>query len=217
MFVVFTKPPVQKHRSMHSFPRFTDLIELDGPWEVTFDTAWGGAGRMQFRHLDDWSKREEDGVKYFSGEATYKKVFDLPAKVRATGSDAGNTSSDVWLDLGEVKNLAGVRLNGRDVGIFWTAPWRANVSSAIRSKDNILEISVANLWRNRLVGDKHLQQDAEFAEGGNILRWPEWLVKGEPRPISGRYSFTTWRHFTGDSPLLPSGLMGPVRILQSHP
>jgi len=62
-----------------------------------------------------------------------------------------------------------------------------------------------------------LQQDAEFAEGGNILRWPDWLAKGESRPTSGRSSFATWRHFTKDSPLLPSGLMGPVRMFQSHP
>jgi hypothetical protein len=156
-------------------------------------------------------------VKNFSGIATYRKVFDLPANARAMISGAENTHPGAWLDVGEVKNLAGVRLNGRDFGVLWTPPWRVNVGSAITSKGNILEISVANLWRNRLVGDERLKQDAEFAEGGNILRWPEWLVKGEPRPTSGRYAFATWRHFTKDSPLLPSGLMGPVRILWSNP
>lgn len=215
MFVVFNKTHGKKHLAGNNFPRFNDGIELRGPWEVTFDTSWGGPGRVQFRHLEDWSKREEDGVKYFSGEATYRKVFDLPAKVRAMLSGGVDKRSGIWLDVGEVKNLAGVRLNGHDLGVLWTAPWRVNVGPAIRSKGNVLEISVANLWRNRLVGDERLRQDAEFAEGGNILRWPEWLVKGEPRPTSGRHSFATWRHFTRDSPLLPSGLMGPVRILQS--
>ena len=217
MFVVFSKTPIKQHLAGHNFPRFTDGIDLRGPWEVTFDTVRGSPGRMQFQHLVDWSKREEDGVKHFSGIATYKKIFDLPAKIRTKLSGRRSTRSGVWLDVGEVKNLASVRLNGRDFGVLWTPPWRVDVGSAIRPEGNMLEISVANLWRNRLVGDERLQQDAEFAEGGNILRWPDWLAKGESRPTSGRSSFATWRHFTKDSPLLPSGLMGPVRMFQSHP
>jgi len=73
-------------------------------------------------------------------------------------------------------------------------------------------IQVANLWPNRLIGDEQEPPDAEYAKGGNLARWPDWLLKGEPRPSRGRYTFTTWKHFGKDSPLLPSGLLGPVTI-----
>jgi hypothetical protein len=217
MFVVFAQTSGKKHPAGGNFRQFNDGSIVRGPWEVTFDSTWGGPGSMQFQDLDDWSTRKEDGVRFFSGVATYKKTFDLPAEASAMLSSGEGGRSGVWLDLGEVKNLASVRLNGRDLGVLWTPPWRVNIGPAVRSKGNVLEVSVANLWRNRLVGDERLPQDAEFADGGNILRWPEWLAKGEPRPSSGRFSFSTWRHFTEDSPLLPSGLIGPVRIIQPLP
>jgi hypothetical protein len=216
LFVVFTRPPDRKHPAGNNLPLLSAGCEIRGPWEVEFDTVWGGPGKVQFQDLDDWSRRAEGIVKFFSGIAIYRKTFDLPANVSATLPSAEGEWSGIWLDLGEVKNLGSVRLNGRNLGVLWTPPWVVDVSSAIRSKGNVLEIAVANLWRNRLVGDERLPQDAEFAEGGGILRWPEWLVKGTPRPTSGRYSFATWRHFTKDTPLLPSGLIGPVRIRQTH-
>ena len=119
----------------------------------------------------------------------------------------------LWLDLGIVKNIARVRLNGRDLGVVWCDPWRVDVTTAIRPLDNVLEIQVANLWPNRLIGDEQEPPDAEYAKGGNLVRWPDWLAKGEPRPSAKRLTFTTWKHYDKDSPLLPSGLLGPVSIL----
>ena len=114
---------------------------MTGPWEVSFDPRWGGPGTVVFQELEDWITRAEEGVKYYSGTAIYRKTFDAP--------DAAAT----YLDLGAVKNLAHVRLNGEDLGIVWTAPWRVNVGKALRAKGNRLEIEVVNLWPNRLIGD----------------------------------------------------------------
>jgi hypothetical protein len=105
-----------------------------------------------------------------------------------------------------VKNLARVRLNGRDLGVVWTAPWEVRITGLVRPAGNRLEIEVANLWINRLIGDEQLPDDG--VQGG---RWPEWILNGTPRP-SQRFTFTTHRFYKEDDPLQPSGLLGPVTI-----
>jgi hypothetical protein len=190
------------------------LSELSGSWEVSFDPRWGGPAKKAFVRLEDWSKRPEEGIKYYSGTAIYRKTFDLP-KVAGNLRSRLSPSQRLWIDLGIVKNLARVQLNGHELGTLWCAPWRVDITDVVKPIGNTLEIAVVNLWPNRLIGDEQLPQDAEFGERGNILRMPEWVLKNEPRPSTGRYAFTTWRHFTKDSELLPSGLMGPVQILRS--
>ncbi len=91
-------------------------------------------------------------------------------------------------------------------------PWRTDITRAVRKGANVLEIVVANLWPNRLIGDEQRPPDAEYGRDGNLARWPGWLTQGKPRPTSGRLTFTTWKHFDKGSPLLPSGLLGPVTI-----
>jgi hypothetical protein len=211
-FVVFQKAADGGTRGGRNFPVMLDAGELGGPWEVTFDTAWGAPGKVTFRNLTDWTLSDEGGIKYYSGTATYRTMFDLPAVqgVQPKISDAG---SGLWLDLGLVRNIARVRLNGHHLGVVWCSPWRVDVGDVIASRGNSLEIEVANLWPNRLIGDE--QPDAEYGEDGNLIRWPEWLLKGLPRPPVRRYTFTSWRHFTKNTPLLQSGLIGPVRLLRS--
>jgi hypothetical protein len=114
-----------------------------------------------------------------------------------------------------VKNLARVRLNGHELGTLWCAPWRLDITDFVKSNGNNLEIAVVNLWPNRLIGDEQLPSDVEYGKDGRIARIPEWVVKNESRPSAGRLAFATWQHFTKDSPLLPSGLLGPVQILRS--
>ena len=114
------------------------------------------------------------------------------------------------LVLGDVKNLAEVRLNGKDLGVLWKPPFRLEITDAVRVGKNRLEIRVTNLWPNRLIGDEQLPDDREW-KGKELRAWPDWLLAGKPSP-TGRFTFTTWHHWTKDSPLLPSGLLGPVTI-----
>ena len=113
----------------------------------------------------------------------------------------------IYLDVGEIKGMASVRLNGKEQGVVWTAPWQVEITDAVRQQDNRLEIEVANLWPNRLIGDEKMPDD-----GIKNGKWPDWLLEGTPR-TSGRFTFTTKRFYKKDSPLLPSGLFGPVRIV----
>ena len=205
-FIVFRKATTPGSAAGENFSIPVESATLGGPWEVSFDPQWGGPERVVFETLDDWSQRPEDGIKHYSGTAVYRKTFDLPPDVAAA-------ATRLWLDLGTVKNIAGVRLNGCDLGVVWCDPWRVDITGAVKAKTNLLEIRVANLWPNRLIGDEREPPDAEYAPGGRLTRWPDWLLKGEPRPSSGRLTFATWKHFTKDSPLLPSGLLGPVKIL----
>jgi hypothetical protein len=217
-FVVFRKPAAGAmpsvsakalaltRRPVRNFGRVEETGKLDGPWEVAFDPKWGGPERITFEGLEDWSLRPEEGVKYYSGLATYRKAFDLP------GAPDRGASPRLWLDLGTVKNIARVRLNGKELGVVWCAPWRVEITGTVKQKGNRLEITVANLWPNRLIGDEKLPPDCDYGPGGNLLRWPEWLEEKQPRPSAGRFTFTTWKHFGKESTLLPSGLLGPVTI-----
>jgi hypothetical protein len=216
-FIVFRRPAAAEIPAIRNFPDLDEAADLSGPWEVSFDPKWGGPEKVTFPSLEDWSRRPEEGIRYYSGVATYRKTFDLPAPKEAGAPNGRSSNRRLWLDLGTVKNIARVCLNGRDLGVVWCAPWRVDITAAAKSKSNRLEIAVANLWPNRLIGDERLPPDAEYDARGRLLRWPEWLLKGASRPLTGRYAFATWRHFTKDSPLLPSGLLGPVTLRTQRP
>jgi hypothetical protein len=196
-FVVFYKAGGGANEAKSDFPALETVQILDGPWKVKFDTLMGGPAEVVFEKLGDWSARPEEGIKYYSGIAGYSKTFDL-----------AEPKSELYLDLGEVKNMARVRLNGKDLGVVWTAPWQVRVTDAVKVKNNKLEIEVANLWANRLIGDEALPDD-----GVKDGKWPEWLLNETPRP-SKRYTFTTHRFYKKDDPLMSSGLLGPAKILQ---
>ena len=193
-----------------NFPEIKPMMELAGAWELSFDPGRGGPSQVTFQKLEDWSKRPEEGIKYYSGKGTYRKDFDLPqAETRA--------GERIFLDLGKVKNVAQIRLNGQELGTVWCAPWRVEITSALKSAGNHLEIDVVNLWPNRMIGDEQLPEDCLW--NGNhpatLQRWPDWLLKGTPRP-SGRHTFSTVKFWRKDSPLLESGLLGPVRVMWAH-
>lgn len=198
------------------------LKTLSGPWEVTFDPKWGGPKKIQFDKLVDWSKHPEKSVKYYSGTAAYRQQFDMPA--------TGNASPKLFIDLGQVYNLARVTLNGKSIGVVWCAPWRLELPAALLQKqDNELTIEVVNTWVNRLIGDEQEPEDCELIEwdpdtkrkgsydlhvGSRGLKdLPDWVVNGGKRPSAGRYTFTTWRFYDKTAPLRPSGLLGPVKII----
>lgn len=186
-----------------TLPANADAQEISGAWQLNFPPNWGAPAQVALDKLISWTEHPESGVRYFSGTATYRKTFDLPA------SQFGKNSV-ISLDLGQVKNLARVRLNGNDLGVLWKAPFRVDISDAARVGANNLEIEITNMWPNRLIGDEQLPPDREW-EGKHLKEWPQWVLDGKPSP-TGRYTFTTWHHWTKDSPLLESGLLGPVTL-----
>ena len=166
-------------RAPENFPETTTALKLTGPWEVSFDPQWGGPAQVTFDNLDDWSKRPQRAIRYYSGKATYTKTFDFPP--------LATRHSSLFLDLGTVKNVASVHLNGRDLGVVWCAPWRVDITEAIKPKSNVLEIAVINLWPNRLIGDA-------------------------PQPPAKRVTKSNVTAIKPRMPLLPSGLLGPVTL-----
>ena len=182
--------------------------EVSGPWRVRFDPRAGGPGEVEFATLDDWSRRPEDGIRYYSGTADYRATFELaggpaPAGMRRV------------LDLGRVGVMAAVKLNGEDLGTLWKPPFRVDVTRAARAGTNVLEVEVVNLWVNRQIGDEHLPEDSDRNPDGTLRAWPDWLQQGKPSP-TGRLTFTSWRLWHKDDPLQPSGLIGPV-VIHSAP
>lgn len=183
-------------------------LEIGGSWEVSFPPRWGAPEKITLDKLASWSQHADPGVKYFSGTAVYQKKFGVPAGI------TGKTRR-IHLDLGNVAVMAKVSLNGKDLGILWKPPFRVDVTDALQNGENLLEVSVVNLWINRLIGDELLPDDCERNADGSLLKWPAWLQEGKPSP-TGRVTFATWRLWSKTDPLQESGLIGPVRILTSE-
>jgi len=197
-FVVFSGRDGKSAAAVASnFPRPRSGQQVSGPWAVAFDPKWGGPEKVVFDTLQDWTKRPEPGIRYYSGIAKYRTTLRV---ARAPG---GRT----YLDLGTVHDMARVKLNGKDLGVVWCAPWRIEVTGAIQAGANQLEIQVANRWPNRMIGDK---QPADA--NAHTVRSPGGFLGGEEFR-TGRYTFSTSDPYGAQSPLLPSGLLGPVRLM----
>jgi hypothetical protein len=189
-------------------------INLGGPWSVRFPAKSGGTPLnaparaddkiIEFPALQSWSQSSDDSVKYFSGTATYTQTFAAPA------SFAGS-ATPVTLDLGRVKSFAQVLVNGKDLGILWKAPYRIDVTNALKSGDNEITVKVTNLWINRMIGDEQLPEDSNRNGDGTLKEYPAWLAENKPSPTD-RQTFTTWRLWGKTSPLQESGLIGPVNL-----
>ena len=177
--------------------------EVTGAWKLNFPPHWGAPPWVTMDKLSSWTDNTNDGVRYFSGTAAYEKEIEIPADRLVAGRE-------LWLDLGAVKDFAEVSLNGHDFGVLWKPPFRLNITGVARQGVNELQVKVTNLWPNRLIGDEQLPPDCEW-DGKQLKAWPEWLLDGKPSP-TGRLTFATWHHYTKDSPLLESGLLGPVTL-----
>jgi hypothetical protein len=182
-----------------------ETLKLSGSWKVEFQPGRGAPEETSFESLISWNKHSDKSIRYFSGTATYSMEVEIPKSFQAEDQEA-------WLDLGEVAVIAEVRLNGKNLGILWNKPYRIEVSKALQSGLNTLEIDVINLWVNRLIGDEQFTEDCEWGEGKYLTHWPDWLTNGQQRPESSRVTFTTWKHWNKDDQLLPSGLIGPVTL-----
>jgi hypothetical protein len=157
------------------------LSTISGAWNVSFQKDRGAPANINLNELSSFTNNAGAGVKYFSGTASYTKTIAAPAEWFVKGEEQ-------WINLGEVKNIAEVIVNGKSLGILWKKPFRINVSGALKPGDNKLEIKVTNLWVNRLIGD---------------------VQPG----VTNKITYTTMPFYQANSPLLPSGLLGPVEVV----
>jgi hypothetical protein len=192
-------------------------IEIGGPWRVSFPPNLGAPAEISLPQLMSLHKHAEPGVRYFSGTATYGNGIRVPA-------DAIAGDKRLVLDLGWLEVIGEVRVNRRSLGILWKPPFRIDITDAVRPGENELQVLVTNLWPNRLIGDEQLPAENEYGGGtpagggggggfaAGVRRLPDWYAQGRPKPPGGRVTFTTWKHYDKASPLLESGLIGPVRL-----
>ncbi|MFN3420150.1 MAG: glycosyl hydrolase [Armatimonadota bacterium] len=180
-------------------------LALDDNWEVRFPPNWDAPEVVRFERLISWSQHPDAGVRHFSGTATYVREFEIP-------KDWFGTGKTITLDLGIVRHIAEVRLNGISLGVQWKPPFRWDITKFVKPGRNRLEVLVTNTWVNRLIGDEELPDDCEWHPDGRLRAFPQWFVEGKSRP-SKRLTFTTWKHYRKGAPLEEAGLLGPVRII----
>ncbi len=215
-FIVFRKNHQRlSRRQLNNFPTAIKVMEIKNPWKVLFDSVWGGPVQpVVFHSLTDWTKNADPGIKYYSGTATYTTSFNVSADVLT------KKNPPLFLDLGLVQHIARVTLNHHDLGVVWTAPWHVEIPSAfLHPANNFLVIEITNVWANRLIGDEQEPADCEWIPGYisfgfSLKAFPDWFLNNQKRPSAKRYCFTTWNYFTRTSPLIPSGLLGPVQLVR---
>lgn len=206
VFVVFRKETTAKGLKTPAAKSQLDF-SLDKDWEVSFDPKWGPKNKVHFNSLAPWNESDSEDIKYYSGSAIYRKEFAYGAIP---------TGAHVYLDLGIVHLMAGVTLNGRKIRTLWKPDYSLEISDFLEKGTNLLEIEVTNLWPNRLIGDEHHPDYELSSKPGLTETYPDWLLAGNPPPAGPRRAYATFKHWTKDDELLPSGLIGPVRILSCH-
>ena len=173
-----TIPVTRQGTAPSNYPASISIGVVEGPWQAAFDTAWGGPASIEFPALTDWTQHADEGIQYYSGKAVYTNTFELNPE----------SGKRYWLQLNDVKDagIASVQLNGQDIGITWTKPFRLEMTEAVTAGKNKLEITVANTWQNRLIGDRGKEPTNRYTKT-NIFIKDNWELR-------------------------PSGLLGPVEI-----
>lgn len=179
-FVVFKNTAITNTVELPAL-KVNELATIEGSWNVNFQEKRGAPATATFDKLVSYTDNSDAGIKYFSGTAAYTKTITAPA-------DWFKKDEELWLNLGDVKNIAEVIVNGKSFGIIWKKPFRINVTGALKQGDNKIEIRVTNLWVNRLIGD------------------------AQPN-VTNKITYTTMPFYQANSKLLPSGLLGPVKIM----
>lgn len=185
-------------------------VDLTGPWTVAFHSSYDKPFERVFPELTDFSRHPERDIRYFSGTASYRKTVHL--------SGIAHDQRKI-LDLGVLNDLAELWVNGKSAGVLWHPPYRADITDLLVPGENRIEVRVTNNWANRLIGDEQEPADFEWGKdrgekmGRAMLAYPDWFLKGNPRPSQGRKTFSVWYYYRKDSPLKPAGWVGPVRIL----
>lgn len=179
-------------KAERNFPEYKPLQQIQGPWDVYFDPKWGGPGKVRFDKLVSWTEQPEQAIRSYSGKATYKTTFDLSEWAWPSLTGQKTSNRQYVLDLGEVLDvgIARVKLNGVDLGVIWTKPFRVDITSTIQNAENTLVVEVVNSWRNRLAADKNLPEKKRYTRT-NITVTSQWDLR-------------------------KSGLLGPVQILAAE-
>jgi hypothetical protein len=185
---------------------------ITGEWNVSFVPKLGTPFQRKFAELIDFSKHTDKEIMYFAGTAIYAKMLKINKKDFSNGKR-------IVIDLGEMNDLAQIKINNQSVGTLWYPPFNVDITDALKNGDNLIEIVVTNNWANRLIGDE--KEPADFVWGKDrgakmghaILAYPDWFLKNEPRPSQGRKAFTVWYYYRDNSPLQPAGLVGPVKLV----
>lgn len=180
VFILLTEP-TDVRETITTIPTESVLVENFPAWTINFQELRGTPSSVTTTELKSLTDFEDVGIKYFSGTATYQNVFKVNKKQL---KNAGH----IILDLGDVKNIAEVYVNGQQIGTLWKQPFMADITEAVKSGENLIEIKVTNLWANRLIGDA--QPDTQE-----------------------KVTYTSLPFYTPNAPLLPSGLIGPVKIV----
>lgn len=180
VFVVFRKPTTQTE---HTLPKLTEtkVASVEGPWKLSFQADYDAPSPITMDQLAAWNDNANPDVKYFSGIGTYTKTIQAPA-------DWFKKGARMWIDLGDVKNLAEVTVNGKSLGQVWHAPYKVDATGALKPGANEVTIKVVNAWVNRLIGDQ--------------------------QPGAAKHTMADVKPYKANSPLLPSGLLGPVVVVR---
>jgi hypothetical protein len=196
VFVVFRHPSDARAYIAPAL-RTTTLATIGGPWRLSFPPGLDAPAEISLPALASWSEHPDPGVKYFSGTAAYARTFEVPTSWL-------RPDSRLMLDLGTVREIAEVSVNGKVAGVAWKAPYVVDVTDAVKAGPNSLTIRVTNLWPNRMIGDAQ--------PGARKHTWTAMDVLAPDDPVA-----QLGRAWTADSQLLPSGLLGPVRLMRATP
>lgn len=180
---------------------------ISGSWQVAFVPQLGEPFQMEFPELVDFSNHTDDKVRYFSGTAVYRKEV----QVEKLAPDLR------WvLDLGQLNDLASVSINGGQGTVLWYPPYRLDLTKQLEAGKNVIEIAVTNTWANAIIGDEQIPADFETGKswsGQPLKVYPEWFRKNQLRPSARKTFAFPPNYYNDQSPLMPAGLLGPVRLL----
>ncbi|MDR1384839.1 MAG: hypothetical protein LBJ67_13475 [Planctomycetaceae bacterium] len=217
LFVIFPKNPTCPYPQLR-LPEYDvkseTAEEIRGTWNVRFEPKLAPPFVREFPVLIDFSEIPDTTVKYFAGTAAYEQTIKIPA-------DEISQNKRFVLDLGRLNDIANLRINGKDAGVLWNPPYKADVTSLIKAGENQIVIEVTVNWANRLIGDEQEPADFEWGadrgDAGRAMKtFPDWFLKNQPRPSQGRKTFNIWYYYRKDSPLQSAGLLGPVRLIRQE-
>lgn len=175
-------------------------VDISDDWQVSFPPASGAPDTVHLSKLESLSENSSDSIRYFAGTATYRHPFVVTEEMKGR-------SLRILLQLGKVRNIAEIFVNGKKAALLWKEPFSIDITDMVCLGNNMLEIAVTTLWVNRLIGD--LRNETVVPETNG---WPDWVLADKPDSGVGQYSFSTWKGWKKEEDLQESGLIGPVRL-----